>query len=78
MTVHVRNTSGVVYDVEVTDTDQTVADFISAFVDEHSLPIADYYLAFNGDHLAGDSLLSECSIDGNDEQLTIFTKNIPA
>lgn len=64
--------------VEDVDTEMSVSDFISDFCTTHNLPASDYYIVFCGDELPPESMLQECQICGSGEELTLYTRNIPA
>jgi hypothetical protein len=60
------------------DVDQSVGDFISAFLSTQGLPPGDFYLTYQGMTLPDETTLKENAIMGHGELLTLFQRHVPA
>lgn len=60
------------------DSSMTVSEFISEFVSRFNLGGSEFYLHFNASTLPDEAILSDNSITGNGEKITLSVKHVPA
>jgi hypothetical protein len=60
------------------DVDQSVGDFISAFLSTQGVPPGDFYLTYQGTILPEETSLRENGIVGHGETLNLFQRHVPA
>jgi hypothetical protein len=64
--------------LEDQDVDQSVIEFVSAFLAAQGVPPGDFYLTYQGQILPDETSLRENGIVGHGESLSLFTRHVPA